>query len=192
MLKIDMSKAYGRISWRFIIKMLSAWGFSEKWINLVYRNNSNRWDSVMWNGNSYGFFKSNRGVRQGDPLSPNIFILAMEFFSKLINEGIQKREISAYKIEGCRSHIHHLMYADDLLIFSNGHINSVDKLMKTIKKFCGMSGEKFNPAKSKIFFSKHIGLDRRKQILKETEFHEGTFPTRYLGAPLFPGRDRIT
>ncbi|KAL9680073.1 hypothetical protein QQ045_017948 [Rhodiola kirilowii] len=79
------------------------------------KNISNCWYSVMWKGNSYGFFKSNRGVRQG---------------------------------------------------------------------------EKLNPTKSKIFFYKLIGIDRRKQILKNTKFHEGTFPTKYLGAPLFLGRPR--
>ncbi|KAL9662266.1 hypothetical protein QQ045_027098 [Rhodiola kirilowii] len=191
MLKIDMSKAYDRISWRFIIKMLSAWKFSDKWIDLVYRNISNCWYSVLWNGNSYGFYKSNRGVRQGDPLSPTLFILAMEFLSRLINTSMQRSEISPYKVEGCKAHIHHLMYADDLLIFSNGHIKSVKKLMKIINKFCDLSGEKLNPAKSKIFFSKHIGLDRRKQILMETKFLEGIFPTNYLGAPMFPGRAKI-
>ncbi|KAL9666983.1 hypothetical protein QQ045_001327 [Rhodiola kirilowii] len=191
MLKIDMSKAYDRISWRFIIKMISAWGFSDKWIDLVYRNIANCWYSVPWNASSYGFFKSNRGVRQGDPLSPTLFILAMEFLSRLINTSIQKSEINPYKVEGCKAHIHHLMYADDLLIFSNGHNKSVEKLMKIINNFCDLSGEKLNPAKCKIFFSKHIGLDRRKQMLMETKFHEGTFPTNYLGAPLFPGRARI-
>ncbi|KAL9676312.1 hypothetical protein QQ045_004526 [Rhodiola kirilowii] len=191
MLKIDMSKAYDRISWRFIIKMLSAWGFSNKWIDLVYRNISNCWYSMIWNGSSYGFFKSNRGVRQGDPLSPTLFILAMEFLSRLINTSIQKNTITPYKVEGFKAHVHHLMYADDLLIFSNGHLKSVEMLMKIINNFCDLSGEKMNPSKSKIFFSKHIGMDRRKRILMGTKFLEGTFPMNYLGAPLFLGRARI-
>ncbi|KAL9685749.1 hypothetical protein QQ045_023201 [Rhodiola kirilowii] len=78
MMKIDMSKAYDRISWRFILKMMAAMGFSENWIDLIYRNISNCWYSVLWNGSSYGYFKSNKGVWQGDPLSPSLFILGME------------------------------------------------------------------------------------------------------------------
>ncbi|KAL9681261.1 hypothetical protein QQ045_013043 [Rhodiola kirilowii] len=188
MLKIDMSKAYDRICWKFILKMLSVFGFSNKWIDLIYRNISNCWYSVLWNG----FIKSNRGVRQGDPLSPSLFILAMDYLSKLINNCIRRNEISTYKLQGCKTYMHHLMYADDLLLFSNGHINSVTKLLKIINYFCGSSGQQLNPQKSRIFFSKHIGLERKKNILKTTKFIEGTFPTNYLGAPLFPGRVKIS
>ncbi|KAL9678490.1 hypothetical protein QQ045_016334 [Rhodiola kirilowii] len=121
MMKIDMSKAYDRISWRFILKMMAAMGFSESWIDLIYRNISNCWYSVLWNGSSYGYFKSNKGVRQGDPLSPSLFIRGMEYLSRLINEAVRKGKLMAYKTKGCRNPFHHLMYADDLLIFSNGH-----------------------------------------------------------------------
>ncbi|KAL9667689.1 hypothetical protein QQ045_002053 [Rhodiola kirilowii] len=192
MMKIDMSKAYDRISWRFILKMMAAMGFSEKWIDLIYRNISNCSYSVLWNGSSYGFFKSNKGVRQGDPLSPSLFILGMEYFSRLINDAIRKGNLIAYKIKGCSAPVHHLMYADDLLIFTNGHTRSVNNLMKIINKFCEFSGQKINSEKSRVFFSKLIGLERKKNILQYTKFTEGSFPTRYLGAPLFPGRSKIS
>ncbi|CAM8923331.1 unnamed protein product [Rhodiola kirilowii] len=192
MMKIDMSKAYDRISWRFILKMMAAMGFSETWIDLIYRNISNCWYSVLWNGSSYGFFKSNKGVRQGDPLSPSLFILGMEFLSRLINDAIRKGDLIAYKIKGCITPVHHLMYADDLLIFSNGHTRSVNNLMKIISRFCDSSGQKINSDKSRVFFSKLIGIERKKTILQNTKFTEGSFPTRYLGAPLFPGRSRIS
>ncbi|KAL9678206.1 hypothetical protein QQ045_016045 [Rhodiola kirilowii] len=187
MLKIDMSKAYDRISWRFILKVLAALGFSNQWIDLIYRNISNCWYSIIWNGSPYGFFKSNRGVRQGDPLSPSLFIIAMDYLSKLINAGMNRRQLLPFKVEGCKSHIHHLMYADDLLLFSNGHINYVKNLIKALQHFCGISGQQLNPSKSKIFFSKHIIPSRKQNILMETQFKEYHVPTRYLGAPLFPG-----
>ncbi|KAL9663610.1 hypothetical protein QQ045_019001 [Rhodiola kirilowii] len=192
MMKIDMSKAYDRISWRFILKMMATMGFSEKWIDLIYRNISNCWYSVVWNGPSYGFFKSNKGVRQGDPLSTSLFILGMDYLSRLINEAIRRGELNAYKIKGCSTPIHHLMYADDLLIFSNGHTRSVTNLMKIINRFCDFSGQQINSAKSRVFFSNLIGIERKKTILQNTKFTEGSFPTKYLGAPLFPGRLSIS
>ncbi|KAL9676641.1 hypothetical protein QQ045_004857 [Rhodiola kirilowii] len=84
-IKLDMSKAYDRLSWRFLLKMLRALGFSELWCDLIYRNISNCWYSISWDGNIYGHFKSNRGVHQGDPLSPSLSILAMEYFSQSLN-----------------------------------------------------------------------------------------------------------
>ncbi|CAM8968841.1 unnamed protein product [Rhodiola kirilowii] len=191
MLKIDMSKAHDRISWRFILKVFTALGFSNQWMDLIYRNISNCWYSIIWKGSTYGYFKSNRGVRQGDPLFPSLFIIAMEYLSKLINAGMERRQLLPYKVEGCKSHVHHLIYADDLLLFSNGHINYVKNLIKALQHFCDLSGQQLNPAKSKIFFSKHIFLSRKQNILKETQFKEDQFPTRYLGAPLFPGRPII-
>ncbi|KAL9685913.1 hypothetical protein QQ045_023367 [Rhodiola kirilowii] len=192
LIKLDMSKAYDRLSWRFLLKMFSALGFSNKWIDLIYRNIANCWYSVVWNRKQYGFFKSNRGVRQGDPLSPTLFILAMEFFSRLLNNEISNNRIMAFQLHGCRNNVHHLLYADDLLIFTNGHKRSVQRLLETINVFCQVSGQQLNASKSRIFFSKHIGVDRRKSLLDLTHFQEGSFPTQYLGAPLFPGRARIS
>ncbi|KAL9685860.1 hypothetical protein QQ045_023314 [Rhodiola kirilowii] len=98
----------------------------------------------------------------------------------------------AYKTKGCWNLFHHLMYADDLRIFSNGHTRSVNNLMMIINRFCELSGQQINSEKSRVFFSKLIGIERRKYILQNTKFSEGYSPTRYLGAPLYPGRTRIS
>ncbi|KAL9686221.1 hypothetical protein QQ045_023676 [Rhodiola kirilowii] len=190
--KFDMSKAYDRLSWRFILKMMRAYGFSERWCDLVYRNISNCWYSICWDGNMYGHFKSNRGVRQGDPLSPSLFILAMEFFSKSLNSAVSMGKIRPYRTKGCRPQIHHLLYADDLLIFTNGHKNSVANLLEVVNNFCKLSGQLLNPEKSMIYFADNIPSERRKNILDLTKFSEGIFPVDYLGAPLFPGRAKLS
>ncbi|KAL9672439.1 hypothetical protein QQ045_028689 [Rhodiola kirilowii] len=83
------------------------------------------------------------------------------------------------------------MYADDLLIFTNGHANSVNNLLKIMNSFCDMSGQKLNAEKSYIFFSKHFRFERKNMTLEATNFKGGSFPTKYLGAPLFPGRTKI-
>ncbi|KAL9670814.1 hypothetical protein QQ045_008372 [Rhodiola kirilowii] len=75
--KLDMAKAYDRISWSFILGTFRNLGFSEIWCDLIYRCISNCVYSVKWDGRLYGFFRSSRGVRQGDPLSPSLFVIAM-------------------------------------------------------------------------------------------------------------------
>ncbi|KAL9687628.1 hypothetical protein QQ045_032033 [Rhodiola kirilowii] len=192
LIKLDMSKAYDRLSWSFLLKMMRAFGFSKVWCDLIYRNISNCWYSVIWEGSPFGFFKSNRGVRQGDPLSPSLFILSMEYFSRLINHSIIHRKVIPYQVKGTCTNIQHLLYADDLLIFSSGMKISISKLLGLIEAFCNLSGQQLSHAKSSIFFSKHINHDRKVELLRLTQFREGTFPTLYLGVPLFPGRAHVS
>ncbi|KAL9685919.1 hypothetical protein QQ045_023373 [Rhodiola kirilowii] len=191
-IKLDMSKAYDRLSWNFLLKMLRFFGFCEQWCDLIYRNISNCWYSVAWDGDCFGHFKSNRGVRQGDPLSPSLFILAMEYFSQSLNQTMLSRKIQAYRTKGCKLTFHHLLYADDMLVFSNGHKNSIRRLQRVINGFCDASGQMLNPDKSKVYFSSHINEERRKALLEITKFSEGNFPVNYLGAPLFAGRARVS
>lgn len=84
-IKLDMTKAYDRLSWLFITKVLRKLGFNEVIIAMVYRLLSDNWSSVLLNGQAKGFFKSTRGVKQGAPLSPTLFIIAAEALTRSLN-----------------------------------------------------------------------------------------------------------
>lgn len=64
-LKLDMATAYDRVSWPFLLQVLRRFGFSEVWIDMIWRLVSNVWSSIIINGSPQGFFKSSRGIRQG-------------------------------------------------------------------------------------------------------------------------------
>ena len=80
-LKLDMLKAYDRVSWMFTVNVLRKFGFGEQFIDMVWRLVSSVWSSVIINGVSYGFFKTRRGLRQGDSLSPTLFVIEAEVLS---------------------------------------------------------------------------------------------------------------
>lgn len=84
-IKLDMNKAYDRLTWLFLTKVLRKVGFCERFIGIVYGIIVNNWYSVLINGQPYGFFKSTIGVKQGDHLSPTLFILAAEALSRGLN-----------------------------------------------------------------------------------------------------------
>lgn len=98
-------------------------GFSEKWIDIIWRSISSCWFSVLVNGESCGFFHSSRGLRKG--LSPSIFIIAAE----VLNRGLNHIHHPYFAFEGSRytPMVSHLAYADDVIIFCNGEKRSLER-----------------------------------------------------------------
>lgn len=86
LLKIDMEKAYDRLSWSFIESTLQLIGFSQAWINITMACVTTTKLAISYNGKTSGFFKPTRGIRQGDPISPLLFVLCVERLSHLIEE----------------------------------------------------------------------------------------------------------
>ncbi|KAJ9555885.1 hypothetical protein OSB04_010499 [Centaurea solstitialis] len=181
--KIDIQKAYDSVDWRFLCMILDRMGFHpimRHWIMEIVCTTS---FSVMVNGDSHGFFKGGRGLRQGCPLSPYLFTLVMEAFSSLFKSRIaQDNRFSFHK--GCESlAISHLCFADDLMVFSKGNVDSVKVLKEVLSDFAVLSGLKPNIGKSSVYFA-NVHPDTVREILHILPFQPGNLPFRYLGVPL--------
>ncbi|XP_042956358.1 uncharacterized protein LOC122292186 [Carya illinoinensis] len=192
LIKLDMSKAYDRVDWNFILHVLDAFGFSSEFCMLIKACITTPWYSVMMNGTSLGFFKGERGLRQGDPLSPYLFIIMQEVLSRLLKVSFGNGKIGHFSQARGTPLISHLMYADDIVIFSNGGKNSMRSLMEVLHIYESWSGQVLSREKSNIFFSKRISLNRKSSILRITGFSEGSFPFKYLGVPVVDGRLKVS
>lgn len=116
-LKLDMEKACDQMEWSFLLYILRCLGFCEKWIGWVGQCISTVSFSILLNGTPYGFFKPLRGLRQGDPLSPFLFILGAKVLSRLFAQAEGRGELHGIKVARQSSTISHLLFADDLMVF---------------------------------------------------------------------------
>ena len=115
---IGMEKAYDRLEYCFLEKVLQAFGFPSIWIQWVMQCVTTTSFSILINGSPFSFFKPNRGVRQGDPLSPFLFVLATEVLARLIEREVSNNKINGYKLAPDLMPITHLQFADDLFLFA--------------------------------------------------------------------------
>ncbi|XP_042051505.1 uncharacterized mitochondrial protein AtMg01250-like [Salvia splendens] len=117
-IKIDMAKAYDRVQWSFLTKVLRRMGFPDAWISLVERCIGLCWFSVLINGVPAGFFKSTRGLRQGDPISLALFVIAVDYLSRALDKLILGKKEMVFMASRKCMEISHLAYADDIIIFT--------------------------------------------------------------------------
>ncbi|KAJ9536532.1 hypothetical protein OSB04_un000284 [Centaurea solstitialis] len=189
--KIDLRKAYDTVNWRYLIRMLHGFGFHPvfcKWIDEMLNTSS---FSIALNGDTFGFFKGARGLRQGDPISPYLFTIVMEGFSIILRSCIAEAENFHYH-QGCEElSITHLCFADDLFVFTGGDLASIEVLKRALDRFRLFSGLEPNLSKSEVFFS-NVSHEDRTVILNHLPFQTGTFPIRYLGVPLSPVSLRVS
>ncbi|KAL2246363.1 UNVERIFIED_CONTAM: hypothetical protein Sindi_2904500 [Sesamum indicum] len=147
--------------------------------------------SIGLNGNPHGFFDGARGLRQGDPLSPFLFVLVMEVlhigYLQLIEQDMQFTY--HWKCELAR--VFQLGFADDLLLFCRADLDSVRVLKVGLDLFAEWSGLWLNTQKSHIIISRSA-QERKDQLLLLLGFQEGHLPMRYLGLPLISSRLTIS
>ncbi|KAL4292566.1 hypothetical protein AHAS_Ahas18G0040900 [Arachis hypogaea] len=187
-IKIDFEKAYDRLNWEFIKKRLQNFKFPEHFINLIMNCIQSVNYSVIWNGNRTEEFTPIRGLRQGDPLSPYLFVIAMDALSYLIEEQVQNGGWKAIRVGREGPDISHLMFADNLLLFTEATMEQITRVIEVLEAFCNVSGLKINREKSSIIFSKKTQPNTREEITKLTRFREERDLGRYLGAMITNNR----
>lgn len=117
---MDIEKAYDHVNWNYLLKVLSDMGFGKKWVNWIKFCVSTVKFSIIINGSAEGYFQSQRGLRLGDPMSPFLFLLAMEGFNYMVRKASELgwiRGFGAHTNRANNMEVTHLLYADDSLVF---------------------------------------------------------------------------
>ncbi|RVW71359.1 putative ribonuclease H protein [Vitis vinifera] len=160
-------------------------GFGAKWISWIQWCIGTVSFSVLINGTSSGFFKSSRGLRQGDPLSPYLFVIVMEALSCLLKRAKEGGFLSGWQLSGRGGggvEITHLLFADDTLVFCEPSTDQVSYLSWLLMWFEAMTGLKVNLDKSEIIAVGRV--ENVEEVALEFGCKVSRLPSTYLGLPL--------
>lgn len=165
-------------------------GFNNGMIDKIWRLLANSWYSVLINGQAHGFFYAIRGVKQGDPLFPALFILSAEVLSRALNALFLNSNFKCFGMPKWSENMNHLAYADDTIIFASADKTSLQSIMMIIGDYELQSGQKVNREKS-FFYVLHKTAGNIVQEIEDiTGFTKGNFPYAYFGCPSGQTRKR--
>lgn len=170
MIMVDLRKAYDTVNWDFLHEVLCGFNFPNQFIKWIMECVTTATFSIFVNGMLFGFFHGKRGLRQGDPMSPMLFSICLEYFSRMLNFTARNSAFSYHPM--CKKlGITHLAYADDNC--------SVSIILGTLADFENTYGLTVNTQKSHIFT---VGVHNDR--LDFFGLPKGALPIRYLGVPL--------
>lgn len=175
LLKIDLEKAFDRIELSFIHYTLQYFKFPPKFSKLLLNCITTSSIYVIVNGSVTNSFEPTRGIRQGDPISPYIFILCLEMLSRYIHYQVDIMKWDPITTSRKSPKFSHLFFADDLTLMAKANKKSCYSIKEGLDYFSKISWQKINLAKSKILFSKNCPEPDRKDItnilgIRKSEF----------------------
>ncbi|KAJ0500051.1 putative RNA-directed DNA polymerase [Helianthus annuus] len=188
--KVDFEKAYDSINWKFILSNLKAMNFPLLWRKWIGAGLKSGRASVLVNGSPSSEFGLSRGLRQGDPLSPFLFILALEALDVIMKRAIENGLFKGVKLPKDGPTISHLCYADDAIFLGEWSEANIKNLNRILRCFYLCSGLKVNVGKCNLF---GVGVqdDEIEDMAKNLNCKAGKTPFNFLGIPIGANMKRV-
>jgi hypothetical protein len=186
--KLDLSKAYDRVDWDFLKKVMQRLGFSHRWVDWIMACVTSVRYQVKFNGNLLDSFSPSQGLRQGDPLSPFLFLFVADGLSTLLHRAVTTNAIEPVKICRRAPGISHLLFADDSLLFFKAHGSQALRVKEVSDMYASSTGQLINPGKCSIMFGDSCPLQLRVEVKEALQVTQESFETKYLGLPTPDGR----
>lgn len=179
---MDFEKAYDSVSWEFLDYMLGSMGFNMTWRKWIQECLGSSSVSVLVNGSPLEEFSVSKGLRQGDPMTPFLFLVVAEGLSGIINNAVDKGIFKAYNItEGEKLvMVSHIQYADDTAIVGEASLANVVAIKSILRAFELTSVLRVN------FFKSHlVGLKEDEALVRQASsilnYRVGKTPFNFLG-----------
>ena len=176
--------------WIFLEQVLNRVGFDTQWITMIMRCVTSARFSVRFNGGLSRGFVPSRGLRQGDPLSPYLFLLCVEGFSVLLKRAQEENSIKGVSFGSTGPNVTHLLFADDSIVFLEGSTDNMMELKEILRQYEQASGQCINLQKSSIFFGKGTQDGMKSQLQNILGVHNEALAECYLGLPTLVGRSK--
>lgn len=187
-IKIDLAKAYDRVSWHVIKDTLEDAGIPTLLNRVILSTLESGSTRVLWDGRVGDAFKPSRGVRQGDPVSPYVFVLCMERFAQAISLEVQQGRWKPMVFRRGGESLSHLFFADDLILFAEASIEQAAIIRQTVESFCSSSGQTISEDKSVVYVSPNIDGGLASSISQSLGVKLVNDLGRYLGVPIIHKR----
>lgn len=179
--KLDMQKVYDRVEWDFLLEVLMHKGFSPRWIGWIKQCISTVSYTVLVNGKRTKSIQPTRGLWQGDPTSPYLFILVVDVLSRQIKKVITEKQLSGIHIKrGCLI-LHHLFFLNNYLFFLEGTVHNLQVLRSIIDAYCNTFSQGVNLAKSSLYLSSNVSDTGRTIMVTAMGIQSVQNPCKYLG-----------
>jgi hypothetical protein len=161
LIKLDMANAFDRVNLSFLYKVLLSFGFCSDFVNLIKACTEKPWIAPLVNGRPTNYFQASRGLRQGCPLSPFLYILMDDTRSRKLTA--EKRTDSVPGIRQMKSidPINHALFADDSIMLGGASVKIAKNFNEILQSFCSISGALINKRKSAMY-----GWNTEQQIIQ--------------------------
>lgn len=183
MIKLDLEKAYDRLSWDFLHDILRAIGLPNTWLDLMMNCTQANKLNILWNGMSSETVKPTRGNRQGDPLSLYLFILCIERLSHMIRDKIQEGVWRLITL--CRGgpQLSHIMFVNDIVLFVKASLEQARMTKECLDSFSDWSDQKVSYSKSMVCLSTNVNVNLANQKATEIGIPVSNDFVLYLRVP---------
>ncbi|XP_071726422.1 uncharacterized protein [Rutidosis leptorrhynchoides] len=181
--KVDFEKAFDSLNWSFLFEVMECMGFGARWRSWIKSCLCSASISILINGSPTSEFHLGRGVRQGDPLSPFLFIIAAEGLNILSKVAVSKGLYKGVEVGAEKVVISHLQYADDTIFFGEWSRRNARNLMYLLECFEKASGLKVNYNKSQLY-GIGVNCSEVENLASWCNCQAGSLPFIYLGLPV--------